>query len=131
MPRILRRFERNPDGMFLIGLDYAEFSGWPAEERAVVDRFLHGVFDRAVLGGANPAEVLELLSCLAHLDTLSVAADTVLCALARYLAEEFTERARPDPLWPEAFRDWLYSDALYERITRIGSRDTLIAIAEM
>lgn len=63
-------------------------------------------------------------------------ADTGIARLARHWAEDLARGGEPSLWWsPEdpaaPIRDWLYSDALHERLSRMDDRDTLIAIAEM
>ncbi|GAA1285313.1 hypothetical protein [Saccharothrix xinjiangensis] len=142
-PRLLRRFEQAPDPMVVRGFANPGFAGWPAEEREAVRAALRDVLGRAVAAGAPAAELEDLVlgaahagrdlrPWLAHLDALTgPEADAAVAKLADRWSDF------PDPTlwwWPEdpgaPIREWLYSDALHERLTRMGETDTLIAIAE-
>jgi hypothetical protein len=79
----------------------------------------------------------ELTPWLSYLDTLNGdEANAGIARLARYWAGDLATCGEPSLWWfppdPAApIRDWLYSKALHERLSRIDDRDALIAIAEM
>ncbi|SFQ72930.1 hypothetical protein SAMN05421810_11524 [Amycolatopsis arida] len=79
----------------------------------------------------------DLTPWLSYLDTLTGAdADAGITRLACHWAEDIARGVEPMLWWyPEdpaaPLRDWLYSDPLSERLSRMEDRDTLIAIAQM
>lgn len=142
-PRILRLFERAPDPLVARGFAGPGFARWPAEEREAVRTAFREVLERAVAAGADAGRLENLVlgaahagrdlrPWLAHLDALTgPEADAAVAKLADRWSDF------PDPSlwwWPEdpgaPIRDWLHSDALQERLARLGETDTLIAIAE-
>lgn len=147
-PRILGLLEASPDELMLRGLAFARFSTWPEVEQTAVREALRAMLARAVTGDRPESVVAELACAAAHvdhdltpwlsyLDTLTGAeADAGIARLARYWAEELACGSEPNLWWfPEdpttPIRDWLYADALHERLSRMDARDALIAIAEM
>ena len=145
-PRILALLEASPDAVMLRGLSSARFSTWPGEEQAALREALSAMLTRAVSGDQTPYIVDVLVCAVAHvdhdltpwlnlLDTLTDA-DAGIARLARFWAEDLAQGGKPMLWWfPEdpaaPLRDWLYSDALHERLSRMDDRDTLIAIARM
>ncbi|MBE1496152.1 hypothetical protein H4696_003252 [Amycolatopsis lexingtonensis] len=146
-PRILAVLEASPDELLLRGLAFARFSAWPAEERDAVRAALRAMLARAVTGAPPPRDVATLVCAaahvdhdlphwLSHLDTLPADADAGIAALARYWADDLAVGGEPSLWWfpsdPAApIRDWLYSDALHERLSRMDDQSTLMAIARM
>lgn len=147
-PRILGLVEASPDGLLLRGLAHARFSTWPSEEQQAVRGALREMLARAVTGDGSGYTLEKLICAAAHVDhdltpwlaylhTLTGAdADAGIARLARYWAEDVAAGGEPSLWWfprdPAApIRDWLRSDALHRRLSRMGDRDTLIAIAGM
>ncbi|MPZ81938.1 MAG: hypothetical protein GEV28_16715 [Actinophytocola sp.] len=147
-PRILGLLEALPDERLLHGLVFARFSTWPDKEQAAVRDTLRAMVARAVTGGMNQYDVGQLVCAAAHvdrdltpwlsyLDTLTSAdADAGIARLARYWADDLAVGGEPMLWWyPEdaaaPIRDWLHSDALHERLSRMDARDALIAIAQV
>lgn len=147
-PRILSVLEAEPDEQLLHGLTFARFAEWPDVEQTAVRDTLRAMVVRAVTGGKTPTVVEELVLAAAnidqdvtpwlnYLDTLSGAdADAGIAGLAQYWAGFLSGGDKPRLRWysedPAApIRDWLYSDALHERLSRMDNRFTQIAIAEM
>jgi len=147
-PRILSLLEASPDERMLRGLTFARFSTWPDGEQAAVRDTLRVMVARAVTGDKTERFVEQLVCAAAHvdhdltpwltyLDTLTGAdADAGIARLARHWADDLAFGSEPMLWWfpadPAApIRDWLYSDALHERLSQMDDRETLIAIAEM
>jgi hypothetical protein len=147
-PRILALLEHTPDEMLLRGLPAARFPTWRDGQRAAVTDALRTILTRAITGDMPPADVVEVIGAaahtgqdvapwLSHLDTLTGAeADAGIAGVARYWAADLAAGGDPSPWgrpeYPAApIRDWLYSDALHERLNRMDDVDTLITIAEM
>jgi len=139
-PRILSLLERAPDEMLLRGLTDAHFADWRDEQRVAVREALCGMLARAVTGDRSARDVATLVGAAAHvdqdlvpwldyLDTLGADADAGIARLARHWSagDEPTLWWHPsDPAAP--IRDWLYSDALYERLSRAGDQLAMIEI---
>jgi hypothetical protein len=146
-PRILGLLEASPDELMLHGLTFARFSAWPDEEQDAVRAALRAMLARAVTGAKPPRVVATLVCAAAHadrdlspwlsyLDTLPADADAGIAGLARYWADDLAVGGEPSLWWfppdPAApIRDWLYSDALHKRLSRMDDQTTLIAIAQM
>ncbi|ONI91500.1 hypothetical protein ALI144C_01045 [Actinosynnema sp. ALI-1.44] len=147
-PRILDALAKRPDERLLHGLTFAGFETWPEAERTALRGAVCDMVTRAVTGGVNPYTVETLICAAAHidrdlrpwltyLDTLTGAdADTGITALAQHWAEQIARDSAPllwwspqDPAAP--IREWLYSDVLHERLSRVEARDAQIAIAYM
>ncbi|TWP53266.1 hypothetical protein FKR81_04665 [Lentzea tibetensis] len=136
-PRILRLLEELPDPILLKGLSFARFSTWPADEQQAVREALRGMLTRNLTG--------DLLCAAAHVDSDlgpwlrfvdALPDDEAVAGLARYWANDLAHGGEPSLWWfPEdpaaPIRDWLYSDALWERLRRIGDVDTQIAISDL
>nr|WP_052479307.1 hypothetical protein [Kibdelosporangium sp. MJ126-NF4]CEL23518.1 hypothetical protein [Kibdelosporangium sp. MJ126-NF4]CTQ89132.1 hypothetical protein [Kibdelosporangium sp. MJ126-NF4] len=147
-PRIFAVFAQSPDSFLLRGLTFARFSTWPDAEQTALREAVRELVFRAVTGGVDPYTVEELVCAAAHfdqdlrpwlayLDTLTGAdADAGITALAQYWAEAVAKDGEPTLWWnPEdpaaPIRDWLYSDTLWERLSRVDARNAQIAIAYM
>lgn len=147
-PRILDQLEAMPDERMLHGLPFAHFSTWPQEEQAAVRQRLRGMLTRAVTGGADCHAVESLICNAAHadcdlkpwlrfLDTLTGPdADAGIARLARHWADELAAGEEPLLWWyPEdpaaPVREWLHSDTLHKRLSRMNARDVLIAIEQL
>jgi hypothetical protein len=147
-PRILSLLAALPDERLLHGLAFARFTTWPHEEQAAVRHALRGMLARAVTSGEDPCRVEDLVCAaahvdqdltpwLSHLDSLTgTDADAGIARLAQHWADDLTRGGEPMLWWhptdPAApVRNWLYSVALHQRLSRIDARDTLIAIAQM
>jgi hypothetical protein len=147
-PRILDMLAALPDERLLHGLAFARFASWPDEEQAAVRDALRRMLARALTGGEDPYRVEDLVCAAAHadqdltpwlgyLDSLTGAdADTGIARLAQHWADDVAKGGEPMLWWyptdPAApVRDWLYSDALHERLSRMDARDALIAIAQI
>jgi hypothetical protein len=142
-PRILGLLERAPDEMLLRGLAFARFDTWPAEEQTAVREAVRAMVAGAVTTGAPGDVVAQLVRAAANLDQdvmpwlryLDTLPGAGVAGLARHWARNLGTGG--ETLWwlPEdqtdAIRDWLYSDALHERLHRVDDRETQIAIAEM
>jgi hypothetical protein len=145
-PRILGMLAAEPDERLLHGLPAAGFSTWPEEQQAAVRDALRAMVARAVTGGDDPYRVERLVCAAAHvdqdlapwlgyLDTLTGAdADAGIARLAQHWAEDLARGGEPMLWWhpddPAApVRDWLYSDALADRLSKMDDQDALIAIA--
>ncbi|ALG11157.1 hypothetical protein [Kibdelosporangium phytohabitans] len=147
-PRILAALAESPDERLLHGLTFAGFSTWPDTQQTALREAVRDMVTRAVTGGVAPFTVERLICAaanidqdlrpwLAYLDTLTGAdADAGLTALALHWAEQIAKQHEPMLWWgprdPAApIRDWLYSDVLHERLSRVEARDAQIAIAYM
>lgn len=134
-PRILRLLEASPDPMLLKGLTFARFSTWPAAEQEAVREALRGMLTRGLTDDLLCAAAhvdQDLRPWLAHVDAMTD--DAAVAGLARYWAFDLAHGGEPSLWWfPEdpaaPIREWLYSDALWERLRRIGDVDTQIAIS--
>lgn len=147
-PRILDLLEAVPDERMLHGLTFAHFAMWPAEEQAAVRHRLRAMLTHAITGGANPCDMENLVCAAAHvdrdltpwlrfLDTLTGPdTDAGIARLARHWADDLAAGGEPMLWWyPEdpaaPIRDWLHSDTLHQRLSRMNAQDTLIAIAQI
>ncbi|MEU7530216.1 hypothetical protein AB0A74_31130 [Saccharothrix sp. NPDC042600] len=141
-PRILAALEASPDELLLHGLTFAHFSEWPRAEQDAVRAELRAMIARAI-DHQPPRHTHTLICAAAHadrdltpwLDHLHTLPDPGVAALARYWAHDVGGGYEPtlwyfpeDPAAP--IRAWLGSDALRDRLARLGDADTLIAIAE-
>ncbi|MFC0106669.1 hypothetical protein [Kibdelosporangium aridum] len=142
-PRILKVLASQPDELVLRGLACARFPTWPAEEQAAIRQEVRDIVARACTRGEQ-VHRLETLVCaaahidhdlapwLSYLDTLGPDADAAIAELAEYWAtggEPMLWWFPEDPAAP--IRDWLYSDALWDRLSRAKADDVKIAIARM
>ncbi|RSM84920.1 hypothetical protein DMH04_18845 [Kibdelosporangium aridum] len=145
-PRILTLLAAQPDELILRGLAYARFSTWPAEEQAAIRQAMREIIATAFTGDKSAHRLASLICAAAHidqqmapwlayLDTLGADADAAIARLAENWARTETKGTLA---WWQYFedsapliRDWLYSDALWERLTRAGADDAKIAIGWM
>jgi hypothetical protein len=145
-PRILAAVEAAPDELLLRGLPYARFSTWPDEQRLALREAVGDILTRAVTGGRTPETVVKLICTAAHvdqdltpwlrhLDSLTGAeADAGIAALVEYWAPQIGGGYEPtlwfypdDPAQP--VRDWLRSDTLHRRLSRMDAQAALAALA--
>ncbi|MCE7011372.1 hypothetical protein LWC34_52475 [Kibdelosporangium philippinense] len=135
-PRILRLLDPDPDERVLRGLSFARFSTWPEEEQAAVRHEVREIVTRAFTTWDHPFPLEELLCAVAYvdgelapwlgyLDTLGADADAPIALLAEQWASELPKGTLlqwrlHDEDSTEPIRDWLYSDALHDRLKRMG-----------